>query len=114
VTPEMAALSARGDAAATELVDRAHAAGVLRPDVTDVDIALLIEQLGRSPLEEQVTRQGHTGLVEAARHARTRIVDIALDGLRAPAPAPLPGPRPGWELFTHRWSPRPGKTVGGR
>jgi hypothetical protein len=74
-----------------------------------VDIALLIEQLGRSPLEEQATRQGHSELVEAARHARARIVAIAVAGLRAPASEPLPGPRPGWELFTQRWSP-PGGT----
>jgi AcrR family transcriptional regulator len=106
VTEEMSAVSARGDAAAEELISRAHDAGVLRRDVGAVDIALLVEQLGRSPLVEQLTKQGHTDLVDAAQHARSRIIAIALDGLRAPAPAPLPGPHPGWELFTERWTPK--------
>ena len=77
---------------------------MLRSDVGPVDIALLIEQLGRSPLVEQLTRQGRTDLVDAARHARRRLVAIALDGLRAPAPAPLPRPAPGWDLFSERWA----------
>jgi AcrR family transcriptional regulator len=104
ITDEMNAISARGDAAAEELVRRAHDAGVLRADVGAVDIALLIEQLGRSPLVEQLTKQGRADLVDAAEHARRRIIAIALDGLRAPAPAPLPDPRPGWELFSERWT----------
>lgn len=104
ITDEMNTISARGDAAAEDLVRRAHDAGVLRADVGPVDIALLVEQLGRSPLVEQVTKQGRTDLVDAAEHARRRLVAIALDGLRAPAPAPLPGPRPGWELFSERWA----------
>jgi hypothetical protein len=69
-----------------------------------VDVALLIEQLGRSPLVEQLARHGRDDLLDAARHARARLVAVALDGLRSPAPAPLPGPPPGWELFTERWS----------
>jgi AcrR family transcriptional regulator len=105
VTEEMTAASARGDAAADELVRRAHAAGVLRADVTSVDIALLIEQLGRSPLVEQLANQGRTDRLDAAQHARTRIIAVALDGLRPPAPAPLPDPQPGWELFSDRWTP---------
>lgn len=105
VTEEMTAASARGDAAAEELVRRAHAAGVLRADVTAVDIALLIEQLGRSPLVEQLAKQGRPDLLNAAEHARRRIIAVAVDGLRAPAPAPLPDPSPGWELFSDRWTP---------
>jgi len=66
--------------AAEDLVRRAHDAGVLRADVGAVDIALLVE------------------------HARRRIIAVALDGLRTPAPAPLPDPQPGWELFTDRWT----------
>jgi AcrR family transcriptional regulator len=104
ITDEMNATSARGDDAAEDLVRRAHDAGVLRADVGAVDIALLIEQLGRSPLVEQLTEQDRTDLVDAAKHARRRIIAIALDGLRAPAPAPLPDPQPGWELFSERWT----------
>jgi len=47
VTEEMSATAAHGDAAAEDLIRRAHDAGVLRADVCAVDIALLIEQLGR-------------------------------------------------------------------
>ena len=104
ITDAMSALGARGDAAAQELIERAQGAGALRADVRAVDIALLVEQLGRSPLLEQVTRQGRTDLVEAAKHARRRLVAIALDGLRAPAPTPLPRPAPGWDLFSERWA----------
>lgn len=111
ITDEMSALSARGDAAAEELIRRAHAAGVLRADVCAVDVALFIEQLGRSPLVEQLTRQGRTDLVDAAKHARTRLIAMSLDGLRAPAPAPLPDPQPGWELFSERWTSADGSTT---
>lgn len=104
VTEEMATTSERGDAVAGEVIDRARSAGVLRADVNDVDIALLIEQLGRSPLVEQVTRQRRTELLQAAVRARERLVAVALDGLRAEGSVPLPGPPPGPELFSERWS----------
>ncbi|MEJ3654773.1 helix-turn-helix domain-containing protein [Actinomycetes bacterium KLBMP 9759] len=105
LTDAMNASSERADAAVAALVERAHAAGVLRPDVTAVDLELLIEQLTKSPLVDQLNRQGRTDLADAARNARARITAIALDGLRAPAPHPLPGHPPGYELFTERWRP---------
>jgi AcrR family transcriptional regulator len=104
VTDEMSAVSARGDAAAEKVIRRAQAAGALRDDVGPVDVALLIEQLGRSPLVEQLTKHGRVDLLDAARHARRRLVAIAVDGLRAPARAPLAGPVPDWQMFTERWS----------
>jgi AcrR family transcriptional regulator len=103
ISDEMAATSERGDAVAAKVIERARAARVLRADVNDVDIALLIEQLGRSPLVEQVTRKGRTDLLDAASHARRRLICLALDGLRAGTDVPLPGPAPDWELFTERW-----------
>ncbi len=106
VTDEMADLSARGDAVASEVVERARKAGVLRPDINDVDVVLLIEQLGRSPLVEQVVRHGRTDLVDAAERARERLIRVALDGLRAEPAEPLPGPPPEWALFTERWRRR--------
>jgi AcrR family transcriptional regulator len=104
VTDEMSAVGARGDAAAGKVIGRAQAAGALRDDVGHVDVALLIEQLGRSPLVEQLTRHGRVDLLDAARHARRRLVAIAVAGLRAPARAPLAGPVPDWQMFTERWS----------
>jgi AcrR family transcriptional regulator len=104
VTREMATLNAKGDDAVEALVARAHRAGALRADVSAVDIALLIEQLGRSPMLEQLHRQGRADLIEAAINARSRIIAIALDGLRPPTAQPLPGTPPDYELFRERWA----------
>ncbi|NRQ33699.1 TetR/AcrR family transcriptional regulator [Nonomuraea sp. NN258] len=103
VTAEMSAKSSRGDKLLDELVRRAHGAGVLRGDVTAVDIALLVEQFGRSPAVDQVRKQGRDDLLPAANQARVRLVAIALDGLR-PGNEPLPGSPPGAEIFTGRWA----------
>ena len=93
----------RADEAVAALVERAHAAEVLRPDATVIDIELLIEQLGKSPLIDQLAKQGRTDLAAAARRAHARLLTIALDGLRATGNPPLPGEAPGYELFFERW-----------
>lgn len=103
LTEEIHAKNRRADAAVTAIIDRAHTAGVLRPDATVIDVELLIEQLGKSPLVDQLAAQGRTDLAEAATAARARLVAIALDGLRATANPPLPGEPPGYELFAARW-----------
>jgi AcrR family transcriptional regulator len=103
VTKEMWAKSNRSDKLLAALVTRAHDAGILRPDVTPVDISLLIEQLGRSPVLDQLRQQGRDDLIEAATDARKRIIAIALDGLRAVNTRPLPGHPPTNQLFTERW-----------
>ena len=127
VTEAMATASTEGDTLLEALVARAHDAGVVRPDVTAPDISLLIEQLGRSPLLDQLRRQGRADLLPAAEAARRRVVAIAVAGLRPRAPAgatgpsgggaagpaagdptdPLPGETPSLRLFTERWA-RPG------
>lgn len=104
ITDEMAATNARGDEAIEALVKQARRAGVLRDDLTSIDLSLLIEQLAKSPLLEQLTRQGRTDLTEEAMNARARITAIALAGIRAPAREPLPGTPPGYELFSERWA----------
>jgi len=86
-------------------VARAHAARVLRPDVTAVDLWLLLEQLSRSPLIDQLTIQGRDDLAPAAVHARRRLVAIVLDGLRPPG-TPLPDPAPDPQLLYGRWAPQ--------
>ena len=109
VTDAMASASARGDGLLEVLVARAHDTGALRQDVTALDISLLIEQLGRSPLLDQVRRQGRADLLPAAQAARRRLVAIALAGLRARTPdgsdlaEPMPGDPPTSALFTERW-----------
>jgi AcrR family transcriptional regulator len=107
VSPEMADKNARSDRAVEALVARAHHSGALRPDVTAVDISLLIEQLAKTPLHEQFERQGRDRLALAARSARDRIITIAIDGLHTPVNHPLPDTSPGYELFTERWGPTP-------
>ncbi|WP_431902293.1 TetR/AcrR family transcriptional regulator [Nonomuraea sp. bgisy101] len=106
VTDEMAAKFTRSDELMRELVDRAHQAGVLRPDAGTMDISLLIEQLGKSPLIDQLDRQGRTDLIDAARNARRRTIAIALDGLRSGHPR-LPGAQPASALLTGRWEHTP-------
>lgn len=112
VTKEMQAKSDRSDNLLAALVTRAHEAGVLRPDVTPVDISLLIEQLGTSPVLDQLRKQGHEDLIDAAANARKRIIAIALDGLRAVHTRPLPGEPPSDRLFTERWTRRPDSPTG--
>ena len=135
VTEAMATASTQGDGLLEALVHRGHEAGVVRPDVTAADISLLIEQLGRSPLLDQLRRQGRVDLLPAAEAARRRLVAIAVAGLRPPRQAgagpsvggdtrddptdPLPGEPPSLRLFTERWArsggevppaPAPGST----
>jgi AcrR family transcriptional regulator len=111
VTEEMAATSAQGDELLDRLVVRARAAGALRPDVTAVDIMLLVEQLGRSPLVEQLRRQGRDDLLSDAVAARRRLLAIAVAGLRPGDAPPLPGSPPALALLTERWA-RPGDAPG--
>ncbi|WP_285663146.1 TetR/AcrR family transcriptional regulator [Actinorhabdospora filicis] len=111
LTPAILDKNRRADEAVAAVIDRAHAAGVLRADASVIDVELLIEQLGKSPLIEQLAKQGRTDLSEAAQNAHTRITAIALDGLRATGHPPLPGEPPGPELFTERWEV-PGSSEG--
>ena len=72
-------------AAIKQLTERAHAAGVLRQDITWRDLVLL----SRAPLE---TNQA-MGL-RGDDHQWRRTMAVVLDGLRAPAVSPLPGSPP--------------------
>ena len=84
---EIAAIRTRSWGLFQELVDRAHAAGTLRPDATFADIGLLLVRLAR-PLPGPIPRDLDNRL--GRRH-----LELLLDGLRADraAPAaPLPEP----------------------
>jgi AcrR family transcriptional regulator len=98
LTRAMLETSQRQRALAETLVRRAHEAGALRPDVTALDVALLIEQFSR-----------HYAALPAGEdsNARQRILAITLDGLRAPGAAPLPGHPPDWRAYQARWQPSP-------
>ncbi|UUV30012.1 TetR family transcriptional regulator [Amycolatopsis roodepoortensis] len=104
ITERMRAISRKADQSLDALVARAHESGALRPEVTAVDLTLLVEQLGRSPLIDQLRRQGRDDLLPAATDARKRIIAIALNGLRADHAEPLPGKPPAKELLSERWT----------
>lgn len=75
----------------TELVARAQHAGVLRSDVTPVDIHLLLIALGR--------------IVPLGPAAWRRQLDIALDGLASPNPTLLEPPAMSYEDVTSAITP---------
>lgn len=94
-TPEMWATSKRSRALLAQILARACETGQLRPDVTVLDIAWLIETLGRSgpaePSEEDVA-------------IKRRLTAISIDGLRrSPAAARLPGKPPTASHYEERW-----------
>lgn len=99
-TPQMRATSRRIRALAEEMVARAHRDGVLRPDVTALDIAWLVELF---------SRRGPARRTAEDDDIRRRLLAIALDGLRARDAPPLPGPPPTTEHYVARWT-APGPT----
>lgn len=94
-TPDMWETSRRGRELVEELVGRAG--DVLRPDVTSLDIALLIEQFSRRSSTEHADEEDNT---------RRRLMAIALDGLRARDAGPLPGRPPDQARYEARWAGR--------
>ncbi|MEU9982078.1 TetR/AcrR family transcriptional regulator [Streptomyces sp. NPDC050856] len=80
--PELHAERTRLDRAVQSLVDRAHAAGRLRPDVAVGDLLMGLSQLTR-PLPG-------TACLSVDRFAH-RHLELFLDGLEAPARSELPG-----------------------
>jgi AcrR family transcriptional regulator len=93
-TPDMWRASRRGRELAEAVVARARRDGRLRPDVTALDIAWLIEHFGR--------RRAAAGGAEDD-NVQQRLLAIALDGLRTPDPDPLPGWPPRAEHYEGRW-----------
>src|ERR671914_2873786 len=84
---EIASIRTRSWGLFQQLVDQAHAAGTLRPDVTFADIGFLLVRLAR-PLPGPIPRDLNNRL--AHRH-----LELLLDGLRtgcAEPAAPLPEP----------------------
>jgi AcrR family transcriptional regulator len=81
---------------AEEIVERAHAAGVLRDDVVAADLGILFEQLASV----------HGGDNDRTRELRARYLDLLLDAIRSPAEhRRLSGPPPAPREFAVRWSP---------
>jgi len=96
-TAEMRTTARRSMACSQEIVARAHRDRSLRADVTALDITWLIEQFSRRP-PDPVTP-------EEERNVRSRLLAIALDGLRARPGQTLPGRPPSRTTYVNRWSP---------
>lgn len=75
------------------VVDRAHAAGALRDDVTAADLALLAASLGR---------QTHIDRARD-RELQHRHLTLILDGLHGPARSALPGEAPRFAEIEQQW-----------
>jgi AcrR family transcriptional regulator len=93
-TPDMWRASRHGQGLVETVVARAQRDGRLRPDVTALDIAWLVEQFSR---RRAAAPTGEDDNVQR------RLLAIALDGLRAPQPQTLPGTPPTAEHYEGRW-----------
>ncbi|HSS90088.1 MAG TPA: TetR/AcrR family transcriptional regulator [Streptosporangiaceae bacterium] len=92
-TAEQLALAEEMQALAIELFERVRATGLLRDDVTYLDVEFLLEFLASVKLGDA----GRTA------ELRQRHLAVVIDGLRAPGRTPLPGQPPTWDEQTQRW-----------
>jgi AcrR family transcriptional regulator len=92
-TAEQLALAEEMQALAIELFERVRATGVLRDDVTYLDVEFLLEFLASVKL----------GSASRTAELRQRHLAVVIDGLRAGGRTPLPGEPPTWEEQTQRW-----------
>jgi AcrR family transcriptional regulator len=90
---EQLALAEQMRALAIELFERVQATGLLRDDVTFLDIEFLLEFLAGVRL----------GGADRSAELRQRHLSVIIDGLRAGEHTPLPGLPPSWAEQTQRW-----------
>ncbi|MBF6159586.1 TetR/AcrR family transcriptional regulator [Nocardia cyriacigeorgica] len=81
----------------SELVRRAHATGRLRPEVTDLDLGMVLDACAAVSTPEP----------ERTRQLRRRVLALLVDGMATPGELPGPAPQPG--EFAWRWQPRTGR-----
>ncbi len=91
---EQMALAEQMQALAIEMFERVKATGLLRDDVTFLDVEFMLEFLAGFRLGD------------AARSAelRQRHLAVIIDGLRSGQHTPLPGQPPTWQEQTERWT----------
>jgi AcrR family transcriptional regulator len=80
-------------ALAIEMFERVRSTGLLRDDVTFLDVEFLLEFLAGVKL----------GDASRSAQLRQRHLSVIIDGLRAGQRTPLPGNAPTWEEQTKRW-----------
>jgi len=93
---EQMALAERMRALSMELFDRVRATGVLRDDITFLDVDYLLEYLAAVKL----------GGAARTAELRQRHLTVIIDGLRGDQATPMPGHPPTWEEQTERWTER--------
>src|SRR6185437_2141355 len=94
-TPQMWKLSRQGRRLHQAIVDRAHRDGVLRPDVSALDVSWMIEQFARTAPPADAS--------DDDRNVQQRLLAIAIDGLYATGAHPLPGHPPTVQHYEQRW-----------
>lgn len=94
-TPEMFADAVRAEQLSVQLLERTRAGGVIRSDIENSDIGLMLEQLASV----------HLGDKQRSMRLRHRYLTVLLDGLRAAGSTELPGPAPTDEELSARWTP---------
>jgi AcrR family transcriptional regulator len=104
-TTEMLGIARLSMTRMQDIVARAHRDGSLRPDVCALDITWLIEQFSR----RAHAPAGPADPVDQTeeRNVRSRLVAIALDGLRTGPAEALPGRPPSRARYVGRWSGKP-------
>lgn len=95
-SPEQLALAERMRALSMELFDRVRATGVLRADISFLDVDYLLEFLAAVKL----------GGAARSAELRQRHLTVIIDGLRGDRATPMPGQPPTWEEQTERWIER--------
>ena len=93
---EQLALAEQMRSLAIEMFDRVSATGLLRDDVTFLDIEFLLEFLAGVKL----------GDASRTAELRQRHLSVIIDGLRSGERTPLSGQAPTWQEQTERWVTR--------
>ena len=95
VTGEMLATAKRSNELLRAILARAQRSGQARPDVTDADIWGIIEQFSRRSANPRIPDDPSN---------RTRILAIALDGLRSSPGTRMPGTPPDPHASARKWA----------
>jgi AcrR family transcriptional regulator len=93
---EQMALAEQMQSLGLELFERVRSTGMLRDDVTYLDIEFLLEFLAGVKL----------GDASRTAELRQRHLAVIIDGLRSGQRTPLPGRAPTWQEQTERWITR--------
>lgn len=94
-TPDLYTLATEANELSVALLERTRADGSIRPDVSNADLGLIVEQLSAI----------NVGDKERSMQLRRRYLELILHALHSPG-GELPGPPPTDEELSVRWTPR--------